>query len=70
MQRHRNNFPNQHCVVKFWTDKGCSGKATTWYLPPAHFSHCFPITENNGGSSIPQSVESFSANCATDVAQK
>jgi len=57
---------DQKCVIKFWSNSGCTGTASTWYFHTLNRNQCFPSASQNGIPKLLNGAKSLIANCAFD----
>ena len=59
---------DQECIIKFWSDAGCSGTATTFYFGRRDSPvKCFASVSNGGTQKLPNGAKSVISNCAFDA---
>jgi len=61
----QNNNP-QVCILKYWSNPGCTGTAVTWFLGTTKNVQCFPNGQNGGVQKLPNGAKSVIATCAID----
>ncbi|KAH8885392.1 hypothetical protein GQ53DRAFT_829105 [Thozetella sp. PMI_491] len=60
-----NDRADQNCILKYWSEKGCTGAAVTWFVPSRTKNNkCFKSAYRDGGLVLTGGAQSVLLNCA------